>query len=91
MTSQRKSVKKINHQNLPESQLPRYTVYQNQKGGIQKIIFCSKAFLFIFLGTNTEHDIVHNIKTTNNTGVHKYGQYQALRHTIYQGILQIQE
>ena len=91
MTSQRKSVKKRNHQNLPESQLPWYAGYQNQKRGIQRITFCSKAFLFIVFGTNTGHDIAHNFKTTNNTGIDKYSQHQALRHTIYQGILQIQE
>ena len=52
----------------PLSQLPRYTGYQNQKGAAkQRIIFCPRA-------TNTEHNIAHNTKTTDNTGINKYSK-----------------
>ena len=50
----------------------------------QRTNFCPRV-------TNTEHDIAYNTKTTDNTGINKYSNYKALRHTIYQGILQIQE
>ena len=61
----------------PLSQPPRYTGYQNQKGGSQaKNNFCPRA-------TNTEHDITHNTKTTNNTGINKYSKHKARRQTVY--------
>ena len=61
----------------PLSQPPRYTGYQNQKGAAkQRIIFCLRA-------TNTEHNIVHNTKTTDNTGINKYSKYKVLKHTFY--------
>ena len=40
---------------------------------------------------NIEHDIAHDTKTTGNTGINKYSKYKALRHSVYQGILQMQE
>ena len=33
--------------------------------------------------TNTEHDIAHNTKTTDNTRTNEYSKYKALRHTVY--------
>ena len=45
------------------SQLPRYTGYQNQKGAAKKIKY--------FLSQGNKH-IVHNTKTTDNTGINKY-------------------
>ena len=55
------------------SQPPRYTGgYQNQKGGSQaKNNFCP-------LATNTEHDIAHNTKTTDNIGINKYRSIKPL-------------
>ena len=50
----------------------------------QRTIFCPRV-------TNTEYDIAHTTKTIDNTGINKYSKYKALRHTIYQGILQIPE
>ena len=41
--------------------------------------------------TNTEFYIAHNTRTPENTGINKHSKYKALRHTIDQGILQIQE
>ena len=49
----------------------------------QRITFCPRA-------TNIEHEIDLNTKTTDNAGINKYSKYKACRHTIYQGILQIQ-
>ena len=83
----------------PLSQLPLYTGHQNQKG-------CGQANNNFFVSeqqtqsttspkiqklTNKEQDIAHNTKTTDNTGINKHSKYKAFRHTIYQGIIQIQE
>ena len=51
----------------------------------------SKEYFFHPRATNADHDIAHNTKTTDNTGINKYSKYKVLRHTVYQGILQIQE
>ena len=67
------------------SQLPRYTGHQNLKEAAkQRITFSPRP-------TNTNPDIAHNTKTIDNTGVNKHSKYKALRHTIHQGILQIQK
>ena len=68
----------------PLSQLPRHTGYQNQK----RVIQAKNNFL---PQGNKQRDIAHNAKTTDNTEINKHNKYKALRHTIYQGILQIQE
>ena len=51
----------------------------------------SKEYFFHPRATNADHDIAHNTKTTDSTGINKYSKYKVLRHTVYQGILQIQE
>ena len=80
MTYQKKYVKQRNHQNLPHIPYLKHHDIQDikaKKGAAkQKIIFCPWA-------TNTEHDITHNTKTTDNTGINKYSSYEALRHTVY--------
>ena len=47
----------------PLSQPLRYTGYQNQKGASQA------KNNFFPTAANTEHDIAHNTKTTDNTGL----------------------
>ena len=81
-------MKQKNHQNLPHIPNLNHNDTQDikpRKGTAKQIIiFCPRA-------TNTEHDIARNTKRTDNTGINKYSQYKALRHTIDQGMLQIQE
>ena len=76
----KKFMKQRSHQNLPQIHfLNHYDTQdiQTRKGTAkQRIIFCPRA-------TNTEHNIAHNTKTTNNTGINKYSTYKALRYTIY--------
>ena len=88
MTSKRKSGKRRNRQNLlhiPFLNCRNTQEIKIRKGAAkQSISFCPRA-------TNTNHYIAHNIKTTDNTGINKHNKYKALRHTIYQDILQIQE
>ena len=78
MTSQRKSksVKQRIHQNLPHiAYLNRHDTQEDiktRKGEAkQRIIFCP-------LATNTEHDIAHNTKTTDNIGINKYRSIKPL-------------
>ena len=84
MTSQRKSGKRRNHQNLlhiPFLNCRNTQEIKIRKGAAkQSVSFCPRA-------TNTNHYIAHNIKTTDNTGINKHNKYKALRHTIYQDIL----
>ena len=76
----RKFAKQKNHQNVPQIYYLNHHGTQDiktRKGAAKQIIFfCSKA-------TNTEHDIAYNTKTTDNTGINKYGKYKALRHFVY--------
>ena len=75
MASQRKSEKQWNHQNLPR--IPYFNHHDAQdiktrKGTAKQIIvFCARAI-------STGHDIAHNTKTTDNTGINKYSKYKAL-------------
>ena len=80
MTSQRKFVKPRSHQNLPKIHYLNHRDTQDiktRKGTAkQRIMFCPRA-------TNTEDDITHNTKATDNTGINKYSKYKALRHSVY--------
>ena len=88
MASQGKSGKRRSHQNLLHVSFLNCRDTQDiktRKGEAKKrISFCPRA-------TNTKHYIAYNRKTTDNTGINKHNKHKALRHTISQDILQIQE
>ena len=73
-------MKQRNHHNLPHTPYLNHHDTQDiktKKGAAkQRVIVCPRA-------TNTEHNIAHNTRTTNNTGINKYSKYKALRHTAY--------
>ena len=88
MNFQRKSMKQRNHQNLPH--IPYLNHHDTQDIETRKRAAKQRIILFP-RATNTDQNIAHNTKTTDNTGINKYSKYKALRHTNYQGIRQIQE
>ena len=81
-------MKRKNPQNLPH--IPYLNLHDTQDIKTRNRV-AKQRIIFYLRATNTKHDIARNTKTKDNTGINKYSKYKALRHTIYQGILQIQE
>ena len=71
-------MKQRNHQNLPH--IPYLNHHDTQDIETRKRAAKQRIILFP-RATNTDQNIAHNTKTTDNTGINKYTKYKALRHT----------